>query len=97
MGATNQLIRGLALNKTNVARLLQKLVIDLGRHLIGCLVVLAILCADFLIDRNYVFELGGKSKSGKQIHKVSSSYIVADDIEIGYQNKIPLYLFGFLY
>jgi len=25
------------------------------------------------------------------------SYIVADDIEVGFGNKIPLWLFGFLY
>jgi len=52
---------------------------------------------DFLIDNHYVFEIGGKNKSGKQISSVENSYIVQDDIEIGHRNFIPLWLFGFLY
>jgi predicted AAA+ superfamily ATPase len=46
---------------------------------------------------NYTFEIGGKSKPGKQIKTRPNSYIIADDIETGYMNEIPLYLFGFLY
>ena len=52
---------------------------------------------DFLIDEKYVVEIGGKNKSFNQIKDIPNSYIVADDIEIGFKNKIPLYLFGFLY
>ncbi len=52
---------------------------------------------DFLIDNKYIFEIGGKDKGYKQIKDLDNSYIVADDIEIGYGNKIPLWLFGFLY
>jgi predicted AAA+ superfamily ATPase len=52
---------------------------------------------DFLVDKQYLFEIGGKNKSFKQIKDVANSYVVADDIEIGYGNKIPLWLFGFLY
>jgi predicted AAA+ superfamily ATPase len=52
---------------------------------------------DFLVDEKYLFEVGGKNKSFKQIKDVSDSFIVADDIEIGFGNKIPLWLFGFLY
>jgi len=52
---------------------------------------------DFLIEDRYIIEVGGKSKSYKQIKNIENSYIVADDIEIGSGNKIPLYLFGFLY
>lgn len=52
---------------------------------------------DFLIDNQYVFEIGGKGKSGKQIVGIENSFIVQDDIEIGYKNFIPLWLFGFLY
>ena len=52
---------------------------------------------DFLIDDKYVVEVGGKNKSYKQIKDIQNSYIVADDIEVGYKNKIPLWLFGFLY
>jgi predicted AAA+ superfamily ATPase len=52
---------------------------------------------DFLVDEKYTFEVGGKNKSFKQIKDIPNSYVVADDIEIGFGNKIPLWLFGFLY
>ena len=52
---------------------------------------------DFLIDEKYILEVGGKNKGFKQIKDMPNSYIVADDIEIGSGNKIPLWLFGFLY
>ena len=51
---------------------------------------------DFMVD-NYTFEIGGKSKSFKQIKDIQNSFVVADDIEIGHGNKIPLWLFGMLY
>jgi len=53
--------------------------------------------ADFFVDEKYTFEIGGKDKSGKQIKKLEHAYIVSDTIEYGYQNRIPLWLFGFLY
>jgi predicted AAA+ superfamily ATPase len=52
---------------------------------------------DFKIDDNFIFEIGGKNKSFKQIKDVPNSFVVADDIEIGFGAKIPLLLFGFLY
>ena len=52
---------------------------------------------DFLVDEKYLFEIGGKNKSFKQIKDMSDSFVVSDDIEIGSGNKIPLWLFGFLY
>lgn len=52
---------------------------------------------DFIIDHNRVFEIGGKSKGKKQIIGINEAYIVADDIEIGFGNKIPIWIFGFLY
>ena len=52
---------------------------------------------DFWIDKKYLFEIGGKSKLNKQIKEASNAYIAADNIEYGFQNKIPLWLFGFLY
>lgn len=52
---------------------------------------------DFLIDNQYTFEIGGKGKSNRQIKEVNNAYIVKDDIEIGSQGVIPLWLFGFLY
>ena len=52
---------------------------------------------DFLIDEKYLFEVGGKSKGFKQIKDMPNSFVVADNIEVGYKNKIPLWLMGFLY
>ena len=52
---------------------------------------------DFLVDEKYIFEIGGKNKGFKQIKDLENSFVVSDDIEIGSTNKIPLWLFGFLY
>jgi len=52
---------------------------------------------DFILDEKYTFEVGGKDKSFKQLKDVNEGYVVADNIEIGVDNKIPLWLFGFLY
>ncbi|MDA3853639.1 MAG: AAA family ATPase [Bacteroidales bacterium] len=53
--------------------------------------------ADFSIDNKYTFEIGGKGKTYKQLIGVENAYIAADNIEYGSGNKIPLWLFGFLY
>ncbi|HHD72959.1 MAG TPA: hypothetical protein ENL02_03535 [Epsilonproteobacteria bacterium] len=52
---------------------------------------------DFLVDEKYLFEIGGKNKSFKQIKDIENSFVVADDIEIGFGSKMPLWLIGFLY
>lgn len=52
---------------------------------------------DFKINRELTFEIGGKHKSKDQIKELQNAFIAADDIEIGFQEKIPLWLFGFLY
>jgi len=52
---------------------------------------------DFIVDDKYVFEVGGASKKEKQLQGNKNGYIVLDDVEIGSGNKIPLWLFGFLY
>lgn len=52
---------------------------------------------DFLIDKKYTFEVGGKNKSTLQIKEVSNAYIAADNIEIAVGNKIPLWMFGLMY
>ena len=53
--------------------------------------------ADFLIDRRYTIEVGGQSKDGKQIAGTQNAFIAADSIEYAFGNKLPLWLFGFLY
>lgn len=64
---------------------------------------------DFLVDEKYLFvltslrdsvtlhEVGGKNKTFKQIKDIENSFVVKDDIEVGFKNSVPLYLFGFLY
>lgn len=52
---------------------------------------------DFLVENRYIFEVGGKSKGGNQIYGEKDAYLVRDDIEVGYGDVVPLWLFGFLY
>ena len=52
---------------------------------------------DFIVDGKYVFEIGGKNKTQKQIIDIPNAFIVPDNLEYGYRNRIPLWLFGFLY
>jgi len=52
---------------------------------------------DFLIDEKYLVEIGGKNKGFRQIKDIKHSFVVSDDIEVGFKDKIPLWLFGFLY
>jgi len=49
------------------------------------------------VDEKYLFEIGGRNKSSKQIKNIAEAYLVLDDIENGVFNQIPLWLFGFLY
>jgi len=53
--------------------------------------------SDFMVDNKYKFEIGGKSKSRKQVEDIDNAFIVKDNIEYGFDNVIPLWLFGFLY
>ena len=53
--------------------------------------------SDFLVDDTYTFEIGGKSKKKKQIKNLENAFVVSDNIEHGYGNIIPLWLFGFMY
>jgi len=52
---------------------------------------------DFLVDGTYTFEVGGESKSFKQIKDMDQSYLVIDTDDTQNPHKIPLWLFGFLY
>ena len=52
---------------------------------------------DFVVDGKWVFEVGGKGKTFKQIADMPDSFVVNDDVEVGSGNKIPLWMFGFLY
>ena len=52
---------------------------------------------DFYVNRKYTFEIGGKRKTAQQIKGLENAYILADNIEYGQFNRIPLWLLGFLY
>ncbi len=52
---------------------------------------------DFMVDKKYIIEIGGKNKGFEQIKDLPNSFVAADGIEVGHGNKIPLWLFGFLY
>ncbi|MCF8299030.1 MAG: AAA family ATPase [Saprospiraceae bacterium] len=53
--------------------------------------------ADFVVNNKYTFEIGGQNKTNKQIGSIENAFLAIDDIEYGYKNKIPLWMFGFLY
>ncbi len=53
--------------------------------------------ADFVIDKTYTFEIGGKNKTKKQIANIADAYVAKDGIEIGFGSIIPVWLFGFMY
>jgi len=51
---------------------------------------------DFAID-GLTIEVGGKGKNTSQVKHLDNYLIAADDIETGGGNKVPIWLFGFLY
>ena len=52
---------------------------------------------DFVVDGRYTFEVGGAGKNFKQIADIPNSFILADDTDYPFGNKLPLWLIGFLY
>ena len=59
--------------------------------------VLLPLQGDFYVDRHYLFEVGGRTKTFDQIKDVPDSFLAVDNTEVGHHNRIPLWLFGLLY
>lgn len=51
---------------------------------------------DLLVNNKYTLEVGSKNKKYKQIKDMPNLFVVADDIEVGSGNKVPMWLFGFL-
>jgi uncharacterized protein len=51
----------------------------------------------FRVGETYTFEVGGREKNYDQIRDLPDSYLAVDYMEVGIGNKIPLWLFGFLY
>ena len=52
--------------------------------------------SDFEVD-GITFEVGGKSKKGRQIKDLENAYIVKDNVEYAVGNSIPIWMFGFVY
>lgn len=52
---------------------------------------------DIKINGLAVLEIGGKNKRDSQLKKFKKGFLVMDDILVGGEKQIPLYLFGFLY
>ena len=52
---------------------------------------------DFKINNKYTIEVGGKNKGHEQITGIQNAYLALDNLEYGFMNKIPLWLFGMLY
>ena len=53
--------------------------------------------ADFLVDGKFTIEVGGKKKGQEQISGKDNAYLALDDLPVGSMQRIPLWLFGFLY
>lgn len=47
---------------------------------------------DFLLDNKLKIEIGGKSKKVK-----NADFVISDDIDIPFKNKLPMWLMGFLW
>ncbi|MEW6550097.1 MAG: AAA family ATPase [Spirochaetota bacterium] len=52
---------------------------------------------DFQVDGVFTIEVGGKNKTKRQIRHAAEGFVAADNLEYGFGEKIPLWLFGFLY
>lgn len=52
---------------------------------------------DILVDEQFIFEIGGKSKKQGRPADMENYFIIADDWDFKVGNKIPIWLFGLLY
>ncbi|MBN2805916.1 MAG: ATP-binding protein [Prolixibacteraceae bacterium] len=93
------------LNNPNLAFLFAKTATDIGNlretffinQLQGLFNVEYPEQGDFLVDGKYLFEVGGKNKSARQIAGKENAFVVSDNIELPVGDKIPLWMFGCLY
>ena len=88
------LMYALAKDSVNVGNLRETFFINQFKHLATIHLAEQ---ADFLIDGKYTFEVGGKNKTQVQIQGTNNAFIAKDNIEIGFGNVIPVWLFGFMY
>lgn len=52
--------------------------------------------SDFRIG-DVTFEIGGRNKTRSQLKNVKNGIVVKDDIEFGFRDTVPLWLFGLMY
>ena len=52
---------------------------------------------DFILNNKFTFEVGGKTKSMKQIAGIKNARVVKDDLKFPIGNELPLWMFGLLY
>lgn len=52
---------------------------------------------DFEADEKYLFEVGGRNKKFDQIKDLPNSFLAIDDEEVGWNQHIPLWMFGLMY
>ena len=52
---------------------------------------------DFLVNREFLFEVGGRGKTFDQIKDMPDSFLAVDGIETGHGHRIPLWMFGMMY
>lgn len=53
--------------------------------------------ADFVLPTGQVVEVGGASKTARQLTGEPDGWLALDDLEVGEGRRVPLWLFGFLY
>lgn len=51
---------------------------------------------DFKVN-DLIIEVGGKVKNTSQVNHLSNYLVASDDIEVGRDKTIPIWLLGFLY
>lgn len=103
--ATLQKPEKIYLNNTNIMHALSERGVDLGSaretFFFSQLSTISELSmpvkGDFLVDNEWTFEIGGKSKKRKQIAGLEHAWIVKDNIEFAVGQEIPLWMFGFVY
>lgn len=52
---------------------------------------------DFEVDEKDLFEVGGRNKKFDQIKDLPNSFLAIDDEEVGWNQHIPLWMFGLMY
>ena len=52
---------------------------------------------DFLVNDQFIFEVGGSGKSGRQVRDLPGAFVVKDDIDYPVGRELPLWMFGLIY